>query len=93
VVEPKSRWERHRGPAEQADLGAINDRPEFLIDRIARLTSRQQQTLGPLHVIVGSGPPVVTLHYHRALPGGRRLDRVSWRIDKPGYRFDPPKIT
>ena len=41
VVEPKSRWERHRGPAEQIDLGAINDRPEFMIERIPRLPPRK----------------------------------------------------
>jgi hypothetical protein len=62
---------------EQIDLAPIKTDLEFPIDRIARLMTRQQQTLGPLYVIVGSGPPVVTLHYHRALPGGRRLDRVS----------------
>ena len=41
VVEPKSRWERHPGAAEQIDLGAINDRPEFMIERIARLPTRK----------------------------------------------------
>jgi hypothetical protein len=41
VVEPKSRWERHRGPAEQIDLSAINDRPEFMIERITRLPTRK----------------------------------------------------
>jgi len=44
---------------EQIDLAAIKTDLEFLVDRVARLPTRQQQALRPLYVMVGSAGLVI----------------------------------
>jgi hypothetical protein len=44
---------------EDIDLGAIKADLEFLIERVERLPTREEQALRPLYVIVGSAGLVI----------------------------------
>jgi hypothetical protein len=44
---------------EDIDLGAIKTDLEFLIERISRLPTRQEQAPRPLYVIIGSAGLVI----------------------------------
>ena len=47
-----------RGP-ERVDLGRMQADLEFLIERVARLPTSQEQALRPLYVMVGSAAIVI----------------------------------
>jgi len=44
---------------EDIDLGAIKADLEFLIERVARLSTRKEQALKPLYMMVGSAGLVI----------------------------------
>jgi hypothetical protein len=48
-----------RRNSEDIDLGAIKADLEFLIERVSRLPTRQEQALKPLFIMVGSAAIVI----------------------------------